>query len=123
MKRYIKASYDAWGINSINKFMKIGIECRESGMSEPECVHHAVYELNVEGSEAITFVASGYRYGSEFYPAKIKTWYRIGEPRQDIYNGAYHNSYNFAEDKPEDGVSVISESWLHSTKSIFFWGS
>lgn len=29
-------------------------------------------------------------------------------------------SYNFAEDRPEDGVSVVTAAWLNSFKSVFF---
>lgn len=54
----------------------------------------------------------------DFEP-EIKTFYRIGRPREDGY-GFYYPSYNFADDRPEEGVSVVTEEWLNSLKSVFF---
>lgn len=48
-----------------------------------------------------------------------KTFYRIGEPQLD-QGDEYIPSYNFAADKPENGVSVITNEWLHSLKAVFF---
>lgn len=50
----------------------------------------------------------------------IKTWYRIGEPRINEYGCTYYSSYNFADDRPECGVSVIDEQWFNTISSRFF---
>lgn len=57
----------------------------------------------------------------DFQP-KIKTFYRIGCPKRRK-DGSYAPSYNFAEDRPESGISVVTEKWLHSLKSVFFGSS
>ena len=56
---------------------------------------------------------------------KEKEYYRVGEPRVRVgYNGDhdyyYDLSNNFADDRPEYGVSAISGDWLNSLKSTFY---
>ncbi len=63
-------------------------------------------------------VAIGYE-NPDYNPVEIKDFYRIGEPRTDIY-GNIKNSWNYADDKAEKGVSVVTLEWLHSLKSVFF---
>lgn len=58
--------------------------------------------------------------GESILPFEIKTYYRIGEPRFDDVECVYRPSYNYADEKPELGVSVVNEKWLESAKSIFF---
>lgn len=53
-----------------------------------------------------------------FEIGEIREYYRIGEPRCDGH-GCYLPSYNFAEDRPENGVSVVTTAWLNSFKSVF----
>lgn len=118
MKRYIRATYDAWSVNSINKYIKLGIDYQEADKSFYALIDRVT---DMTFSEiAVEFAECGYNYGTEFYPATVQTWYRIGEPLTDRYSGGYKHSYNYANDKPEIGVSVISKDWLHSVKSVFF---
>jgi hypothetical protein len=51
---------------------------------------------------------------------KVKTFYRVGEPVINAYSGLYMSSFNFATQKRELGVSVISKDWLQNLKSVFF---
>lgn len=63
------------------------------------------------------FISTG--FGNPNFEFEIKTFYRIGCPIKDEY-GEYISSYNFAEQRSEAGVSVVTVEWLHSLKSIFF---
>lgn len=65
----------------------------------------------------LDFVNIGFTY-PDFIPT-VDTFYRIGCPRL-AENGNYYPSYNFAENKPEAGISVVTENWLNSFKSVFF---
>lgn len=67
--------------------------------------------------EAVQFIEIGYEH-PDFEP-EIKEYYRIGCPISDR-NDCYRNSFNFAEDRYEEGISVVTEKWLHSMKSVFF---
>lgn len=49
-----------------------------------------------------------------------KTYYRIGEPLMDASGYFYRPSYNFADERFEDGVSVVTDGWLNSLKSVFW---
>ncbi|MFA6851259.1 MAG: hypothetical protein WCS30_13025 [Selenomonadaceae bacterium] len=60
------------------------------------------------------------KYGKEILPFEEKEFYRIGEPVFDYAEENYRGSWNFAEDRREDGISVVTEDWLHSIKSTFF---
>ena len=62
--------------------------------------------------------ASHFQINPNFEPI-IGEFYRIGEPRENGY-GKYKPSWNYAEDRPEDGVSVVTSAWLNSMKSVFF---
>lgn len=64
------------------------------------------------------YIAMGFE-NPDWEIGEIKTFYRIGEPLIND-GGAYRNSYNYAADRPEDGVSVVTTEWLHSLKSVFF---
>lgn len=64
------------------------------------------------------YIAMGFE-NPDLEIGEIKTFYRIGEPLIND-GGAYRNSYNYAADRPEDGVSVVTTEWLHSLKSVFF---
>ena len=50
----------------------------------------------------------------------VRNYYRIGEPRIAPAGCLYAPSYNFADEKYENGVSAISIGWLHSLKSVFW---
>ena len=38
----------------------------------------------------------------------------------DWHGDCYKSSYNYADERPEDGISVVTIEWLHSLKSVFF---
>lgn len=52
--------------------------------------------------------------------AEEQVFFRIGEPAVNGGADQYAPSTNFAEQKAEAGVSVVTPSWLHSLKSVFF---
>lgn len=51
---------------------------------------------------------------------EIRNWYRVGEPGINYRDKCYYPSFNYAERKPESGVSVISREWLDSSASTFY---
>lgn len=71
--------------------------------------------LNIAGSAYNSYHRNGYIPTFE-----IKKWYRIGKPILDEGGFTYKNSWNFAENRREDGISVITKEWLNSFKAIFF---
>ena len=110
--------YDCYGINSITKLYNFGKECAENGMSVYEMIDK-LYEMGYKDTEAVKIAGAGATYGDDI-TIEEKTYYRIGEPIREMYGDYYKPSYNFADDRPEDGISVVTENWLHSLKSVFF---
>lgn len=49
-----------------------------------------------------------------------RVFLRIGKPSLDGSGQQYANSFNFAEQMPEAGVSVVTTGWLDNLKSVFF---
>lgn len=104
--------YNEYNINAIRKLIEKGKKYRtqydtEEEMLRKENIHFAEYR----------FIKLGFEYPT-FNP-QPRLFYRIGEPLVDEGN-CYMPSFNFAEDRREDGVSVVTTEWLHSLKSIFF---
>ena len=52
--------------------------------------------------------------------AEERVFFRIGEPTLKRGAFQYAPSTNFAEQKSETGVSVVTPAWLNSLKSVFF---
>lgn len=104
--------YNQYSFSTIKKLINIGQTAAKEGKSEYE-----VCDLIEEPSEA-EFIYLGYQ-NPDYEIGEIREYYRIGEPREDGH-GSYLPSYNFAEDRPEDGVSVVTTAWLNSYKSVFF---
>jgi hypothetical protein len=107
----IMMEYNGYSIESIKKIYEIGKSCKS--------IEEIVNKMGNKGLDAIAIAEAGMKYGDSM-TIEEKSWYRIGEPAVDIYGACYKNSYNFANDCPEDGVSVVTESWLNSLKSVFF---
>ena len=114
----IMAKYDAYGIKSITKLYKIGKECAEQNLNAYEVIEK-LEELGYNVLEAIKIVNAGMKYGDRL-TLEEKTWYRIGEPIVELYGDYYKPSYNYADDRPEEGISVITKKWMNSLKSVFF---
>ena len=67
--------------------------------------------------DTLNFVIIGFE-NPDFIPT-VNTFYRIGCPKLNM-DGDYYPSYNFADNKFEKGISVVTEDWLNSFKSVFF---
>lgn len=104
--------YNQFSFNTIKKLVRIGQKAFEEGKNE-----YDLFDLIESPSEA-DFVYLGY-HNPDFEIGEIREYYRIGEPRDDGH-GCYLPSYNFAEERPENGVSVVTTNWLNSFKSVFF---
>jgi hypothetical protein len=107
----MEIEYNAYSIESIRKIYSIGKSCKS--------IEEVVDKMNGKSLDAIMIAEAGMKYGDSI-TIEEKTWYRIGEPAVNVYEACYKNSYNFADDCPEDGVSVVTESWLDSVKAVFF---
>lgn len=106
--------FNQYSIETIKKYIALGATKRE--MDKDSFLYWAAdYPLSV-----IPFIELGYQY-PDFEP-EIKEYYRIGCPISDGDN-YYRNSFNFADDKYEEGISVVTTKWLHSLKSVFFGSS
>lgn len=105
--------YQVCSIDTLKKAAEIG---KTSG-SESE-VYERLMSADIDCDDTVTIAKAAFD-GFEI-DFTIKNWYRIGEPRVSYYVNKYVPSHNFAEDRQERGISVVSESWLHSLKGIFF---
>lgn len=107
----MRDEYNEYPFSRIERFIEKGKKAREEEKNEAELAYMASSLGEFE------FMKLGYD-NPNFEPI-IGEFYRIGEPRKDGY-GKYKPSWNYAEDKPEDGVSVVTSAWLNSMKSVFF---
>ena len=104
-------SYNQYSLKRIERFIAEGAKYKDLSMRE------FIDKTEEYGYGALPFLSIG-REHPDFKP-EIKTYYRIGEPRLSP-DGTYKSSYNYADDKPEEGISVVTSEWLHSMKSVFF---
>lgn len=113
--------YEKLTAKEIARYMAIGSTIASEGKNFDTTIEEMIYNDEFEmweiDSNAIEFVKMGYE--GRTLPEE-KTYYRIGEPRINHYNGTYYNSHNFADDKQESGISVVTTEWLQSLKSVFF---
>lgn len=106
--------FNQYSIETIKNYIALGASKRD--MDKNSFLYWvADYPLG-----AIAFIELGYLH-PDFEPV-IKDYYRIGCPINDGHN-CYRNSFNFAENRCEEGISVVTEKWLHSFKSVFFGSS
>lgn len=110
--------YDAYGIKGLTKLFNIAKEFKNKEMSTQEVVY-TLMDMGYTDTDAITIVEAVMEYGDRL-TVEEKIWYRIGEPIKNEYGNAYKSSYNYANDCPEIGISVVTTNWLHSLKSVFF---
>ena len=105
--------YNQYSYKTIKRLFEEGQKLAEIYHTEEDMVHATNYNIS-----EYMFVAMGF-CNPDFVLGGVQEFYRIGEPVHDGY-GCYKPSWNFAEDRPEGGVSVVTTAWLHSFKSIFF---
>lgn len=105
--------YNEYPIAIIKKIIRDGQMAAKNGWTEEEMF----YRIDCSFAES-RFLTIGFR-NPDFIVGEIRTFYRIGEPAENGY-GCYKPSYNYADDMPEDGVSVVTLAWLNSMKSVFF---
>lgn len=104
--------YNQYSFEYIKRLIEKGQQLREKYATVNELVYSTDYSLC-----EFQFVQMGFE-NPDFTP-ELGTFYRIGEPVESD-SGCYKSSWNFAEDRPEDGVSVATTAWLNSMKSVFF---
>lgn len=104
--------YNQYSFETIKKLINIG----KKYANKYNDINELIYNTDYDNSQ-LEFIAIGFE-NPDFEP-EIKEFYRIGEPITNEY-GCYKPSYNFAEERYENGVSVVTTAWLCSMKSVFF---
>lgn len=105
--------YNKYSIKKIKEFVAQGQEAAKKGWTKEELAYNTDCPLC-----ATRFLVMGFN-NPTFSVGEIREFYRIGEPADDG-SGCYKPSYNYADDVPENGVSVVTSAWLNSVKSVFF---
>ena len=111
-------NYNAYGLKTIKKYAEIGKQFAQEGLTW-EKIMDRLPESKIFDQDILKFVDIGYRYGDKIEIVE-REFYRIGEPRFCHEGNYYYPSYNYAEDRPENGISVVTTAWLHNLKSVFF---
>lgn len=116
-KEVINMEYNCYSIKTLNKFLAIAKSFRGKGLDS----YQILKELEKLGYTSFSDVNTiTILIDSEVETIEEKVFYRIGEPLIDTYGNFYKPSWNFADDRPEIGVSVVTMDWLNSLKSVFF---
>lgn len=103
-------------------FNKI-VSAAVSAKSEDDFINTYIATIEQYGACWATWfspIMNAARSGKLVSKYEIKTYYRIGKPQIDECGSFYKPSYNFSDQKYEPGVSVVTESWLNSLKSVFW---
>lgn len=112
--------YNGFSLKSIKEQMRIGQTMTYKGRKYDN-LNDLLERVARDHYWPDTYMKIGYYYDDfDVDTLKEKEYYRVGEPRIDVYGPQYYDSYNFADDRPEYGVSVITSDWLNSLKSTFY---
>lgn len=104
--------YNAYSYKTFCRLVKEGQDAQRAGKSDDDLFReYAFMDFNV--------VMIGYD-NPDWIPEEPKTFYRIGEPILDELAGEYRSSFNFMDNCPEMGVSVINKDWIESMRAVFF---
>ena len=112
--------YERLTSKEIERYINIGRRIEESGQNIESAIEDMIRNNELDLWEINHHAAAFIKMGYDGRTPEEKVYYRIGEPKVNHYNGTYFNSRNFADDKLENGISVITEEWLQSLKSVFF---
>ena len=119
--KYAKVGeYNHFSLSAVKRLIKEGQQFRK----KYESYKQFAYSNEYDQYSLLEHQIIGFGFDNPDIDANsltVKKYLRIGEPQAD--NLTYLNSYNNAEDKREDGVSVITSGWLKSLKSVFFGSS
>lgn len=112
----MKEKYGSYSVNTVKSIYEIA----KTVTDEYDLYDKIEQKYGFEGCKIAKVAYDAYKYDGYVPDFEVKTFYRIGEPRLNEIGTAYRNSHNFADDRQESGISVISKGWLHSLKSVFF---
>lgn len=108
--------YNGYSANSVKELFNIGAFSN----GDERDLYYTLAREGYNDPDAMHIAMCGYEYKDCGFDLSVNEYYRIGEPIEDSMGNQYQFSNNFAEGKKEDGVSVITDKWLHSMKSVFF---
>ncbi len=111
--------YNSYSLDTVKRLIKRGQKLSEKYDNFTELM----YNENLKLGE-VDFIGIGFD-NPTFNTESLKTqkFLRIGEPVVDSLGNGYLASYNHSGDYRENGVSVVTSSWLNSLKSVFFGSS
>lgn len=114
----MKEKYNNWNLENIKRIYKLAKELH--GLSAYEQYDRLPEKYAMDGDAATLMSAftDAIDHNIEL-DLEEKEFYRIGEPRMSS-DGTYRPSWNYADNKPELGISVVTSEWLESFKAIFF---
>ena len=113
-------SYGGYSINGIKKIIKLLKNVKN--INDVEEINDILVENGYNPiffgmSEIIAGISNNY---IDLDNISEKYFLRISEPKIDYMADVYMSSWNYADDRREKGISVISSDWLKSLKSVFF---
>lgn len=106
--------YNEYSLETIKNLIEAGKKIKAEGYTECEI---ASFEKGYNTAQ-YRFIRIGF-LSPDFQVGEIKEYFRIGEPRLE-YGNCYYPSFNFSDDRREEGLSVITNDWLESFKGLFF---
>lgn len=111
-----EVDYNAYSANMLAKIHARAHQLLDDGISYREYMDTVdILSYGLEKAELL----HAFMENPDLSPQPV-SFYRIGEPRLNANGDQYAPSTNFAEDRAEDGVSVVTTKWLNSLKSVFF---
>ena len=109
--------YNSYGPKGLQKIRETAQELLAKGKTLEDYVRSADDPFSLS-TEKITLL--GAFMENPNLSIEERVFLRIGKPGIDGSGQQYAPSFNFAEQTPEAGVSVVTTKWLDNLKSVFF---
>lgn len=106
-------NYNAYTSDEMKKFYEYGISLKEKYSSLNELCEYEDFD----DTDKLTMICAGFEGDTIDFTEKY--FLRIGEPINNGYN-QYRNSFNYADNRPEKGISILTFDWFNSIKAIMF---
>lgn len=111
--------YNSYSLDTVKRLIKRGQQLSEKYDNFTKLMYNE--SLNFGETKFIGIGFDNPTFNTELL--KTQKFLRIGEPAVDSFGNEYLASYNHGGDYRENGVSVVTSSWLKSMKSVFFVSS
>lgn len=114
----MKEKYNSWNLENIKRIYEFAKELHGLSVYEQYDRLPEKYAMDSDAATLMSAFTDAIDHNLDL-TLEVKDFYRIGEPRMN-YDGTYRPSWNYADNKPELGISVVTSEWLDSFKAIFF---